>query len=267
MVRKPCVAGRFYPQEAAALRENVSQLLANGGTKEKAVAVMAPHAGYVYSGAVAGAVYATVSVPDAVILIGPNHTGLGENAAVMPDGVWRTPLGGAPVNEELAGLCLDSSPLFKGDCSAHLMEHSLEVQLPFIQLLNGSASIVPITVMTADAGDCEEMGAAIASAITAYGKDALIVISSDMNHYEPDKVTRAKDKLAIARVLALDAAGLLLVAGKKDITMCGIIPAAIAIFASKRLGAREAHLVRYATSGEAFGDFSQVVGYAGVMIK
>lgn len=267
MVRKPCVAGKFYPQDTATLRENVSGFLEGGGLKERAKAIMAPHAGYVYSGVVAGAVYAAVEIPGDVILIGPNHTGLGENAAVMPSGSWRTPMGTLPVNEELAGLVIDSSPLFKSDTAAHQMEHSLEVQLPFIISLNDNASIVPITVMRADARDCEEMGLGIAEAVASYSKDVLIVISSDMNHYESDKTTRAKDRLAIDRICALDASGLLAVASKKDISMCGVIPAAIAIFAAKRLGAKEAALVRYATSGDAFGDYSQVVGYAGIVIK
>ncbi|MBI5885032.1 MAG: AmmeMemoRadiSam system protein B [Deltaproteobacteria bacterium] len=267
MVRKPCVAGRFYPQEESVLREDVSKFLGTGAAVERAKAVMVPHAGYVYSGGVAGAVFSSVSIPDDVVLIGPNHTGLGENAAVMSSGIWRIPLGEMRVDEELAGMLIDSSALFTADNAAHLMEHSLEVQLPFLYQLNSGASIVPVTVMRADIADCEEMGLALAGVISECGREVLIVISSDMTHYEPDKSARAKDKLAIARICALDAPGLLDITEKKDITMCGVIPAVIAIFAARRLGAKQARLVRYATSGEASGDYSQVVGYAGVVIN
>lgn len=266
MVRKPCVAGRFYPQETKTLREDVSRFLDTGAVVEAARAVMAPHAGYVYSGAVAGAVFSSVVIPDDIILIGPNHTGLGENAAVMPSGAWEIPLGSMQVNPELAGTLIEASELFNADIAAHRMEHSLEVQLPFLYQLNSSASIVPVTVMRADIAECEEMGLAIAKVIAAYGKNVLIVISSDMTHYESEKSAKAKDKLAIARICALDAPGLLDITEKKDISMCGVIPAVIAIFAARKLGAKQARLVRYATSGEASGDFAQVVGYAGMVI-
>lgn len=266
MSRKPCVAGRFYPQEPDALRENVSGFLDTGAVAQRARAVMSPHAGYVYSGAVAGAVFSSVIIPDEIVLIGPNHTGLGKNAAVMPSGAWQIPLGSMKVNGELAGMLIDSSELFSADAAAHQMEHSLEVQLPFLYQLNSSASIVPVTVMRADIAECEEMGLALAKVVAACGKDVLIVISSDMTHYESEKSAKAKDKLAIARICALDAPGLLEITEKKDISMCGVIPAVIAIFAARKLGAKQARLVRYSTSGEASGDFAQVVGYAGMVI-
>lgn len=266
MLRKPCVAGRFYPQDTDALRENVSRFLDTSVVSQRARAVMAPHAGYVYSGAVAGAVFSSVMVPDDVVLIGPNHTGFGKNASVMPSGAWQIPSGSMNVNAELAGMLIDSSMLFAADVAAHRMEHSLEVQLPFLYHLNNSASIVPVTVMRADIAECEEMGLALAKTIADYGKDVLIVISSDMTHYESEKSAKAKDKLAIAKICALDGAGLLDTVEKKDISMCGVIPAVIGIFAARKLGAKQARLVRYATSGEASGDYSQVVGYAGMVI-
>ncbi len=266
MIRKPCVAGRFYPDEPALLKSAVEKFLVKS-VRERAIAVMAPHAGYVYSGAVAGQVYSSVIIPDTVVLIGPNHTGLGEKAAVMPDGAWEMPLGSVKIDTELSGAILESSGLFSADSAAHLMEHSLEVQLPFIFSVNRNASIVPVTVMQANAEECAEMGASIARAISACGKEVLIAVSSDMNHYETEARTREKDRLAIDEVLKLDPVGLLKVAARKSISMCGVIPAAIALTAARRLGARSARLVKYSTSGEVSGDFRQVVGYAGIIIQ
>ena len=235
--------------------------------EEKVLAIMAPHAGYIYSGGVAGSVYSAVAVPETVVLIGPNHTGMGEMASIMTVGQWQTPLGNMDINLELAAAIFRSSRLFSDDASAHQMEHSLEVQLPFVYCRNKRASIVPITVARTDFKKCEEMGKGIATAIAGYGKDVLIVASSDMNHYDSDKITREKDRLAIDMALRLDARGLLQVVSSKGITMCGAIPAAISIVAAKALGAQEARLVKYATSAEASGDFERVVGYAGMLFK
>lgn len=265
-VRKACVAGRFYPGSAAALAEQVASFLVDA-PKEEAIALICPHAGYAYSGAIAGAAFSSVRIPDRIILLGPNHTGLGPRASVMPSGAWEIPTGRVEVDEELAAQVLASMPLFQADFEAHLMEHSLEVQLPFIQALNPAARIVPVTVMRADDGECEEMGKALAGVVSKAGERVLILVSSDMNHYEPDGATRAKDKLAVERVAALDAKGLLEVVEKEDITMCGVLPAAIAIYAARALGAGEGRLVSYATSGEVNGDMDAVVGYAGIIIN
>jgi len=266
MIRKPVVAGRFYPGTKAALSAAVEKLLSHS-PKEEAIAILSPHAGYMFSGDVAGHVYSSISIPDRVILIGPNHTGLGAPVAVAASGQWEIPLGKVTVDEETAAELIASSHLFSRDMEAHLMEHSLEVQLPFIYAVNPKASIVPITVMRATAAECEEMGRVIAGVLFEKKGATLIVASTDMNHYEPDSVTRKKDSLALEKVLALDAKGLLAVTAKEDITMCGVIPSAIAIFASKALGARHSRLVKYATSGEVNGETRQVVGYAGVIIR
>jgi len=267
MTRTACVAGQFYPARKGELEEVVKGFL--GGAKaapQKAIAVIAPHAGYIYSGRTAGAVYSEVIIPNDVILIGPNHTGLGSPAAVMDEGPWETPLGDVEVNAALARLIIESDAGFSPDAAAHLREHSLEVQLPFIQAVNPAAAIVPIAVMHAGIAACARMGKAIAVAIKQWGKDVLIVVSSDMNHYEPEDVTRKKDALAIDEVLALEPARLLEVAARNDISMCGVIPAAIAITAARELGARNARLVSHTTSGETSGDFDAVVGYAGFVI-
>lgn len=266
MLRKPAVAGQFYPGSAQQLEKAVKGYLIDA-PKEKAVAAISPHAGYIYSGHVAGALYSSIEIPDSIILIGPNHTGLGDSASIMTDGQWETPLGVMNINKTLAGMLIESSAVFSVDIAAHEREHSLEVQLPFIYTLNKMASFVPVTVMRAGFSEVLEMGLAIAKVIAAYGKQTLILVSSDMNHYESDKQTRKKDELAIDKALSLDAKGLLEVTAQKEITMCGVIPAAIAIVAAKELGAKKARLVKYATSGETSGDYGHVVGYAGIVIS
>ncbi len=266
MSRSACVAGQFYPAGAVELEAVVREFL-TGGPAQKAVATVAPHAGYIYSGAVAGAVFSSIEIPDAIILIGPNHTGLGPRVSVMARGAWEMPFGRMEINEGLGAMLLGSAGLFSDDSEAHLREHSLEVELPFIHYLNPDASFVPITVMQAGYGECVEAGAAIAKAVSAYGKEVLIVVSSDMNHYESDSRTRKKDNLAIEKVLSLDAKGLLETTSQEGISMCGVIPAAIAIEAAKRLGAKAAKLVKYATSGDTSGDLDHVVGYAGIVIQ
>ena len=268
MLRRPCVAGQFYPARAAGLEKEVLGFLAAGaGKKTRAMAVIAPHAGYVYSGHVAGAVYSAIEIPDDVILIGPNHTGLGEDVSVMTEGEWEMPFGTMEINTGLAERIVASSTLFTPDTLAHAREHSLEVQLPFIHYLNAKARIVPITVMRADKKTSAALGTAIAGVIKGYEGDVLIAVSSDMNHYESDRMTRQKDQLAIAQVLALDPDGLLDVTDENEITMCGALPTAVALNAVKKLGATQARLVKYATSGEISGDLDHVVGYAGIVIK
>lgn len=272
MLRRPCVAGAFYPADHDELCKKVSGYLVPPGPFEKAgrikvTALVAPHAGYIYSGHVAGAVYSVVEIPDNVIILGPNHTGMGAAVSVMTSGTWELPSGKSVINERLAGLILESTPLFSEDTRAHLREHSLEVQLPFIQAVNPGATIVPITVMDADFDETLELGSAMARVIRDFGSDVLIAVSSDMNHYEPDSETRVKDKLAIEKVLELNPEGLLEVAYKKRISMCGVLPTAIALSAAKLLGASEGVLVKYATSGDTSGDYNQVVGYAGIIIK
>ncbi len=267
MVREAVAADRFYPADPVTLKTTVKGLLSATRGASDAAAVIAPHAGYIYSGPVAGSVFGQVTIPADVILIGPNHTGLGNRASVMGSGKWRIPTGEVGINEELARSVLDSCPIFSNDDSAHRMEHSIEVELPFIHYLNSRSRIVPIALMRMDHNECSELGTALAGVIREYPNKVLIVASSDMNHYESDKVTRAKDKLAIERALELDAEGLLDVTRDKGITMCGVVPAAVALVAARQLGAKGARLSSYSTSAEASGDYSHVVGYAGIVIK
>lgn len=267
-LRKACVAGQFYPESPTLLEiELEGYLKISGAIEETVVAMISPHAAYTYSGRVAGEVFARAKIPDTVILIGPNHKGEGAGMSIISNGEWETPLGNVAVNEELTALITESSGMFTEDASAHAMEHSLEVQLPFMYSKNPSVSIAPIVFKHTDFAACERAGEAIAAAIGKYGRETLIVVSSDMNHYEPEDITKEKDKLAIDMILALDAKGLLDVTCGKDISMCGVVPTAVALVAAAKLGATNGKLVNYDTSGKVSGDHERVVGYAGIVIK
>ncbi len=263
MNREPAVAGRFYTDDPATLTRQVDRFLAAGGARAPARAVLAPHAGYVYSGAVAGAVYARVEVPARVLVLGPNHTGLGKAAALWPGGAWRLPWGDVPIDGELTA-ALAASRLVEGDPDAHLLEHSLEVQVPFLARARPGVAIAALCLGPLSYEQCEELGEDVARAVAASG--ALLVASSDMSHYVPAVTAREKDHLAIARILALDPKGLYEVVRRERITMCGIVPATVMLVAAKALGATRAELVRYANSGDVNGDTRQVVGYAGVIV-
>ncbi len=265
-IRRPAVAGSFYPREPQALKAMIKGFCPD--IEKKAVrACICPHAGYIYSGAVAGAVYAGIEIPDTVLLLGPNHTGMGAPTAVMKRGIWETPIGQAVIDEVLADAVIASSPIFTADDGAHLEEHSLEVQLPFLLYRNSGVRIVPITLMGSRIESAIEMGEALAGVLKNYGSPVLVAVSSDMNHYESEAVTRQKDSLAIERVLELDAEGLLDVTKEQNITMCGVFPTAIALVAMKELGCDTASLVKRSTSGPTSGDMDHVVGYAGFTIS
>jgi MEMO1 family protein len=263
MDREPAVAGRFYAGEPAALRRDVDRFLSAGGEKVAAKGVVAPHAGYVYSGAIAGAVYARVDVPRRAVLLGPNHTGMGRPAALWPDGVWRLPSGDVPVDAELTEALL-AGPLVERDREAHLHEHALEVQVPFLSRARPDVAIAALCLGHLRYADCEAIGRTVARAAGAAG--ALVVASSDMSHYIPAAAAREKDGRAIERILALDPRGLYDVVHRESISMCGIIPATVMLVAVLELGASRAELVRYGNSGEVNGDTRQVVGYAGIVV-
>jgi len=267
MVRKPAVAGYFYPERAAQLRAMIDGMVDLRASKEKAIAVVSPHAGYVYSGPVAGAVFSSVLLPDLVVLLGPSHRGTRSVFAIAARGVWQTPLGDVPVHAEMAEQILRCSSLVEEEEGAHALEHSLEVQLPFIQYFKKDFAIVPVCVSyQANFEDLEELAGAIASSLKESGQEYLIVASTDMSHYVRHEVARQKDFLAIEKILALDARGLYAIVREEDISMCGYQPTAGAILAARALGASKAELVRYQTSGEATKDYDEVVGYAGLRI-
>lgn len=266
MIRRPAVAGQFYPGSKETLKKTVEEYLNFGTTPKKVLGLAAPHAGYIYSGQTAGHTYASAVIPKRCIVISPNHTGMGASAAIMSEGEWVTPIGNARIDKTLASSLMSGSSVLKDDTMAHIAEHSLEVQLPFLLALQPALSFVPITVQHLSYAHCEELGRTIASVIKSSGENILIIASTDMNHYEEEKITERKDNLAIAEVLELDPKGLLNVCAENDISMCGVIPTAIMLIACKELGAKKAELVEHTTSGEASGDYSSVVGYAGFIV-
>ncbi|HIJ78825.1 MAG: AmmeMemoRadiSam system protein B [Desulfobulbaceae bacterium] len=267
MQRDPAVANQFYPGEAKSLRRMLEGLIPNISDKQDALAVVSPHAGYIYSGAVAGETLAKVNIPADIIILGPNHHGYGKAVALMDQGSWMMPLGEVDINETLAALLLKHSATIKEDTLAHRFEHSLEVQVPFLQYLRQDFTITPLVISYLSYETCREVGISLAKAIKEYGKPVLMVASSDMSHYESRASATAKDNLAIDRIKAFDPEGLYKTVKDKGITMCGVMPATIAMIAAQELGASKAELVRYTDSGEASGDISQVVGYAGIIIS
>ncbi|HEY7528369.1 MAG TPA: AmmeMemoRadiSam system protein B [Candidatus Deferrimicrobiaceae bacterium] len=266
MIRLPAVAGQFYPGTARELELEVRRLTRDLPDRIHARGIVVPHAGYVYSGAVAGEVFSSVEIPGRLVIFCPNHTGLGADAAVMSRGAWKMPWGDAPIDEELAGRLLAASPVLSEDRSAHSREHSLEVQLPFVRRFRTDFRFVPIALGRLSLPDCRSLGEAVAGVLREEPTPPLLIASSDMTHYEPDAIVRKKDEKAISRILALDPEGLYRTVRSERITMCGVIPATVMLFAALSLGAREARLIKYATSGEVSGDYGQVVGYAGLAV-
>jgi len=266
MVRQPAVAGQFYPDEPKRLRGDLQRMVPAGAPKKRVKGIVAPHAGYVYSGHVAGTIYGTIDIPQTVVILGPNHHGFGAAAALSPSGEWLTPLGPVPTDERLSLLVQKHVPFVEVDSSAHRFEHSLEVQVPFLQYCRPDVRIVPICLGFGDYEECGLLGEGLARAIGEFGEDVLLVASSDMTHYESADAARAKDEQAIAEILALNPEGLLRVCRRKSITMCGVIPATVMLVAAKALGATRAELVHYATSGDVTGDSRRVVAYAAMAV-
>jgi len=266
MRRSPAVADRFYPGDAAALRRMIAEFTPDR-PKKKALAVMAPHAGYIYSGGVAGETFAAVSIPEDIILMGPNHHGYGATVALMTEGSWEMPMGEVPINPVLAEILLHSSSHIEADDLAHRFEHSLEVEIPFLQYLQPNLSLTPLVISHLSLETCQAVGKAIASAVREYSRPVLIVASSDMSHYLPRAEASRNDHLALKQLELLAPQGLYDTVLNKRISMCGVMPTTIALIAALELGARQAELVRYTDSGEVSGDTDQVVGYAGVIIS
>ncbi len=270
-IRQPAVAGRFYPANAQLLRADVGSYLtpavdAAPEAKIRALGCVVPHAGYMYSGHVAGAVYRRLEIPRQLVILCPNHTGMGEPLAIMSHGSWRTPLGDVAIDEPLATALKQHMPLLSEDDQAHRVEHALEVQLPFLQVIAPGFQFVPITVGTGNFEVLSALGVAIGNGLAKQGGDSLVIASSDMNHYESDSVTRVKDRRAIDQLLALDPRGLYDVIHEGNISMCGYGPAIVMLTASRKLGAKQAELIRYATSGDISGERDAVVGYAGIAV-
>jgi len=268
-IRKPAVAGQFYPLSSQELKEQISAFIDKKAVPQDAIACMLPHAGYVYSGLVAGQTVSRIKIKDKIILLGPNHTGYGAGFSIMTEGAWQTPLGEIKIDSALAKQLLNSSSHLEDDQLAHQSEHSLEVELPFLQYFKDDFKIVPITILSDDCDALKETGKEIASAIKQAGiKDStLLVASSDMTHYEPLAQAQKKDKEAIEAILELNEDKLIEKVKKLNITMCGYAPVIIMLAAAKALGATNGKLIKYQTSGEITRDNDSVVGYAGIIIN
>lgn len=268
--RPPAVAGTFYEGTPERLRTQVDACLAANPKRDEKVrfiGAVVPHAGLMYSGHVAASFYAIAELPKRFIILCPNHTGIGHFAAVNREGAWRTPLGDAAVDTPLADALMAKTKLLTEDSRAHAREHSLEVQLPFLQRLLGSFTFVPICLGAHRYDYAEEIGRAIASVVRDASEPVGILASSDLNHYEDQDTTLRKDELAIDQVLARNPRELWRVVGEFDVSMCGFIPATTMLVAANELGASSARLVKHATSGDVNGDYSQVVGYAAVVVS
>jgi hypothetical protein len=266
-VREPAVAGQFYPGGKVELQRELQGFLGASQQPRAALGIVVPHAGYIYSGAVAGAVYAKLELPRRVIILCPNHTGAGEPLSIISEGSFRTPLGEVKIDHPLAEALKAAFPLLHEDRKAQQREHAVEVQLPFLQAMRPDFTFVPITVGTNQLEVLTALGVVIARVIAECGEPVLIVASSDMNHYESDAQTRVKDALALEQLLALQPVALHHTVRAQHISMCGVGPAVAMLTAALRLGATKAELVRYATSGEVSGDHEHVVGYAGVLVR
>ena len=268
-VRHPAVAGRFYPRDPTVLRDDVLTYLsqASGEPAVHAQGCIVPHAGYIYSGHIAGAVFARLEVPELCIVLCPNHTGKGRPLAIMSEGVWDTPLGSISLDSEFAAALKRRFPELEEDAAAHLSEHAIEVELPFLQLRQPRLKFVPVALGTGRFETLAEFGFALADVIGAQNRNVLIVASSDMNHYESDEITRIKDHSAIEAILRLEARELYRIVTEQNVSMCGFGPAIVMLTAVKQLGATSTALVKYATSGDISGDRNSVVGYAGIMIR
>jgi AmmeMemoRadiSam system protein B len=265
VVREPAVAGMFYPANARTLEAELGALMPLRPAAP-AHAVVVPHAGWMYSGAVAGETYAQVTTPRLAVLLGPNHTGLGAPGAVVAGGAWRYPGGSVPVARDLAAALLAASDVLEDDVRAHVREHALEVQLPFLHRRRPDLEIVPITLGRIDSTFCRAVGEAVGRVVSGWPEPVLVVDSTDLNHYESQAVSNRKDRLAIDAILALDAEALGRTVHAHQISMCGIAPTQALLWAAPALGIRTARLVRYQTSGDVSGDLARVVGYAGIVL-
>lgn len=272
MIRKAAVAGYFYPGSLGAIEAQINGFITENAQPVAAMGAVVPHAGYRYSGPVAAQVYQRLRVADSVILAGPNH-GAGRSlmpppgAAIMSEGIWELPGGGVFVDEELAESLTNETDILEDAPWSHEPEHSLEVQIPFLQHFNEGFKIVPIIIWNLSDGTIMELASAISRGITKFGRPVTMIASTDFSHYIPHERAKKLDAMAIEKIKAMDGLGLLKVVRDNQITMCGYQPTALVIETLKLLGATRAVLVDYKTSGDASGDYTSVVGYGGLIIS
>ena len=262
-IRRPAVAGLFYPKERDKLKEVLAGLCIKSEDTYNVKAVLSPHAGYVYSGRIACKLFSSIEIKERVVILGPNHRSVGHPLALYKGEAWETPLGIVYIDREISEE-LTAHPLFSYDNMAHLYAHSIEVQIPFLQYIyGGRIYIVPICV--GDIGYNEAVDAGIALGEALKDKDALILISSDMSHYVPEETARKDDEILIKAMESLNTEELYAKAMSYGISMCGLLPAVIGIEASKVLGSEKGILLEYTTSGEVTGDYESVVGYCSMV--
>jgi len=267
MIRNPVVAGQFYPASASQLKAMIEMLVDAKVEKQEAIGLVSPHAGYIYSGPVAGAAISRIKFKDTFVIMGPNHTGRGKPLSIMTQGTWKTPLGEVEIDSELGKQILTTSSHLKEDDAAQQYEHSIEVQIPFLQYFKPDIRIVPIILSHTSGATYKEIGKEIAKAVRELNREVVLIASSDMTHYEPHDLAQKKDAQAIDAILGLDEDELLKRVEELNISMCGYAPTVSLISAAKELGAKTAELVKYQTSGDTTGDYSSVVGYAGIIIS
>jgi len=265
VIREPVVAGQFYPASPAQLRSMIQTLVDEKAAKKEVIGVVSPHAGYPYSGPVAGAVLSRIKFKDTFIILGPSHTGRGKPFSIMTEGSWKTPLGQVEIDSDLGKKMLAGSSHLQEDALAHQYEHSIEVQIPFLQYFKPDVRIVPIVLAYATPEIYKQIGREIAQAVKESKRDVVLMTSSDMTHYEPQELAQKKDNEAIKAMLDLDEDELLKRVEEMNISMCGYAPVVALITAAKELGAKSAELVKYQTSGDTTGDYTSVVGYAGII--
>lgn len=263
--RTPVVAGQFYPGDRDSLIATLNTLIPDQKEKQKVLGTVSPHAGYIYSGAVAGETLGGIDIPESVILLGPNHSGRGKPISLSTS-TWKMVMGDVPIDMDIANQLLHHGSLIEADETAHDSEHSLEVQVPFLQAIQPKLRIVPLCISYISYSSCQTVADELVRAIQACNKEVLIVASSDMSHYESRPNAQKKDHMALEKLLALDPEGLYNTVIDNRISMCGIVPVTIMLLSCLRLGATQATLVRYTDSGEVSGNSDQVVGYAGALL-
>lgn len=279
MIRKPAVAGTFYEANPDSLKRRIEWCFQHQsgpggipealGVKRELKGVMAPHAGYLYSGPIAAHSYAKIAedgFPETFLILCPNHTGLGSGVSIMKDGSWETPLGLVEIDSEFTEELMHQAPIIDSEPSAHLQEHSCEVQIPFLQYLaqkwNRDFKIVPICLWMQDLETATEIGEAIAKTSQKLGRDVLVVASTDFTHYQPQEIAKKTDSQILEAIQALDEKLMMSRVMELNVTMCGYGPVAATLVHSKAIGATKAQILKYGTSGDITGDKSAVVGYA-----
>lgn len=259
----------FYPFSEGALRQTLEALVPSRDDVVQATAVVAPHAGYQFSGGVAGDVYSRVAVPDDVVVLSVNHGwSPGAEFALFNEGAWETPIGTAAIADDLVAAIVEACPMVEADCQAHALEHSGEVHVPFLLFRNPSVRLAPICILRSSLPALQQFGQALSRAVEALGKPVLVVASTDMTHFEPHYTAAEKDARVIETILALDEEAMIHTVRRDQVSMCGHDPVAAALAYAKARGATTAELVDYKTSGDApRGDRDNVVGYAGIIIR